>query len=100
MTAIPGSARTADLNHLPGLDFLEGQNARREVLPEVLQTIGGRLENYNSDSATRKVLLVAEICIHRNQDIKKQLPPASKVPRSASHTSPPPERRRIRGRDS
>jgi len=28
------------------------------------------LENYNSDSAARKVLLVTEICIHRNQDIE------------------------------
>src|SRR5258706_11680223 len=70
LTPSGGSSRTADLNHISGLDFLEGQNARREVLPEVLQTIGRRLENYNRDSAAGKVMLVAEICIHRNRDIK------------------------------
>ena len=36
-----GSVRTADANDFPGLDFLEGQNAGRKVLPEVVQTIGG-----------------------------------------------------------
>jgi hypothetical protein len=70
------------------------------VLPEVLQTIGGRLQNYNSDSAAGKVLLVAEICIYRNQGIKSSFRQPQKVPRFASKTSPPLERYGIRGRDS
>jgi hypothetical protein len=38
------------------------------VLAQVFQAIGGGLHNHNSDFATRQVLLVLEICIHRDQD--------------------------------
>src|SRR5580704_3149112 len=36
-----GSVNAADLNDLPGLDFLEGQCKGRKVLPEVFKAIGG-----------------------------------------------------------
>lgn len=36
------------------------------------------MENYNTDSATRQVLLVEEICIHRDQDIKSRFREAQK----------------------
>lgn len=35
-----GSIGAADVNDFARLDFLNGQNASRKVLPEVLQTIG------------------------------------------------------------
>jgi hypothetical protein len=64
------SIRAADQDDFSGLDFLEGRKNGRKVLAEVIQAIGGRLENHNRDSATHQVLLVAEVCIHSDQSVK------------------------------
>jgi hypothetical protein len=49
------------------------------VLAQVFQAMGGGLQNHNSDFATRQVLLVLEVCIHRDQDIKSSFRKAQKL---------------------
>jgi hypothetical protein len=69
------------------------------VLAQVFQAIGGGLHNHNSDFATCQVLLVLEICIHRDQDIKSSFRRGSEAHRFLFQTSPLPEPSGIRDPD-
>jgi hypothetical protein len=60
------SNRAADLDDFTGLDFLESQNAGPKIRAKVFETIGRTLGYHYGDSAHRQILLVAEICIHRD----------------------------------
>jgi hypothetical protein len=55
------SNRATNHNDFPRLAVLDGRKAGRKVLPEMLQTIGGRLKNYDGDFAARQVLLVSQV---------------------------------------
>ena len=47
-------------------------------MSEVIQTVGGCLENYDSDRAARQVLLVDYIRVHGDQHIKSSFRKAQK----------------------
>jgi len=65
----------------------------------MFQAIGVGLQNYNRDFATRQVLLLSEVCIQRNQDIKIIFREAQKLAVFLFQTSQLPKQYDIRDPD-
>ena len=58
---------------------VEGRGASRKELAQVIEPIRGRANDHNRDFASRKVLLVAEVCVQGNQHIKSIVRETQKV---------------------
>jgi len=87
------------LSDFTRFDFLERQNAGREVLLELLETVGRRLENHYGDPAPLQILLVAKVGIDGDQHIKTGFRQFQTVRRSVFQPTRLLEPSEIRGHD-
>ena len=53
-----------------GIDFLNGRKAGGEKLAEVIQTVGGGLEDHDGDRSASQVLLILKVCVQGDQNVK------------------------------
>ena len=64
------SGSVAHSNDFAGIDFLNGRKAGGEKLAEVIQTVGGGLEEHDGDRSASQVLLISKVCVQGDQNVK------------------------------
>ena len=54
----------------PGLIFSMAERQAGKNLAEVIQTVGGGLEDHDGDRSASQVLLISKVCVQGDQNVK------------------------------